>query len=304
MTKTYAELLQQVNITLPPDLQQLLLQAWQVRRENFAPVLNVARPTDTESISVTGTNCALHCAHCNGHYLGAMTPLTSLAEPADLKGTSCLISGGCTAAGKVPVLPALPKLAALKGRHRYNFHVGLVSAEEITALAPLADVVSFDFVGDDATIHETLKLDKQVDDYVRCYKELRRSCRQVVPHICIGLHGGKLGGEEKALALLKKLGLEQLIFIVLRPTPGTEYAHVSPPDLEQVARLFCKARLTLPRIPLTLGCMRPGGVYRQTLDQLALLCGLNSIVQPAPAAVRLAAALQLQVHATRECCAF
>lgn len=304
MLRTYAEVLTQINISLPPDLQQLMLQAWQVRRENFAPVLTVARPTDTESISVTGASCALHCAHCNGHYLGAMTPLASLSEPTDLKGTSCLISGGCTTAGKVPVLPALAKLAALKGRHRYNFHVGLISAEEITALAPLADVVSFDFVGDDATIRETLKLHKQVADYVRCYQELRRFCRQVVPHICIGLHGGKLGGEEKALALLKKLGLDQLIFIVLRPTPGTEYAHVNPPDLEQVARLFCTARLSLPHTPLTLGCMRPGGTYRQTLDKLALACGLNGIVQPAPAAVHMAADLKLQVQATSECCAF
>jgi uncharacterized radical SAM superfamily protein len=64
----------------------------------------------------------------------------------------------------------LTKLAALKGRHRYNFHVGLVSEEEIKALAPLADVVSFDFVGDDATIRETLKLHKQVADYVNCYQ--------------------------------------------------------------------------------------------------------------------------------------
>ena len=117
-------------------------------------------------------------------------------------------------------------------------------------------------------------------------------------------NGGKLGGEENALALLKKLGLDQLIFIVLRPTPGTEYAHVNPPDLEQVARLFCTARLSLPHTPLTLGCMRPGGTYRQTLDKLALACGLNGIVQPAPDAVHMAADLELQVQATSECCAF
>lgn len=304
MLKTYAEVLQQVNISLPPDLLQLMLQAWQVRRENFAPVLTVTRPTDTESISVTGTSCALHCAHCDGHYLGAMTPLASLSEPTDIKGTSCLITGGCTTTGKVPVLPALVKLAALKGRRRYNFHVGLVSEEEIKALAPLADVVSFDFVGDDATIRETLKLHKQVKDYVCCYQRLRRFCRQVVPHICIGLHGGKLSGEEHALSLLKELGLDQLIFIVLRPTPGTEYAHVTPPDLEQVARLFCTARLALPHTPLTLGCMRPGGAYRQTLDKLALACGLNGIVQPVPTAVQMAADLELQVQSTSECCAF
>ncbi|MCH4157821.1 MAG: hypothetical protein LKF34_04380 [Acidaminococcaceae bacterium] len=304
MSHTPTEFLHQVNMHLPAELLAQMQQAWLVRQENFAPTLVVSRPTDTESISVTGSSCALHCAHCNGHYLGAMTPLAALTEPADLHGRSCLISGGCTPEGKVPVAAALTKLAALKGNHRYNFHVGLVSEEEIKALAPLADVVSFDFVGDDVTIRETLKLHKQVADYVNCYRLLRRYCRKVVPHICIGLHGGKLSGEAQALALLQQEGLSQLVFIVLRPTPGTEYAHVQPPDLAQVARFFCTARLALPKTPLILGCMRPGGSYRQTLDLLALACGLNGIVQPAPAAVHMATDWNLKIQATKECCAF
>ena len=43
---------------------------------------------------------------------------------------------------------------------------------------------------------------------------------------------------------------------------------------------------------------------RQTLDKLALACGLNGIVQPVPTAVQMAADLELQVQATGECCAF
>lgn len=296
------EFLAQLNLTIPADLLSLIQQAWQVRRENFAPVLFVSRPTATESISVTGAHCSLHCAHCNGHYLGAMTPLASLSEPQDIHGQSCLISGGCTTRGNVPVLPALKKLAALKGSRRYNFHVGLTSAAEIKALAPLADVVSFDFVGDDATIAETLKLNKHVADYVECYHQLRRYCRKVVPHICIGLRGGRLSGETKALSLLKQEGVTQLVFIVLRPTIGTEYAQVTPPALPEVAQLLCRARLALPQVPITLGCMRPGGLYRQTLDQLALACGVNGIVQPAAAAVKLATASGFRTQVSPECC--
>ncbi len=289
---------------LSSDLAQLLSRAWQVRIENFDPVLKTARPYATESISVTGSSCALKCAHCGGHYLNAMTPLASLSGPEAIRGKSCLISGGCTSEGKVPVHPFLKKLAALKGRRRFNFHVGLISKEEMQAIAPLADVVSFDFLGDETTIRQTLKLSKTVDDYRQCYHLLRQYCRKVVPHICLGLKGGQWAGETHALDLLAQEGLNELVFIVLRPTPGTEYAKVEPPAWPQVVRFLAQARIRLPQVQLQLGCMRPGGPYRRTLDPLAVACGLNGIVQPHPAAVELAQKLGLTIYKTEECCAF
>lgn len=128
--------------------------------------------------------CALKCAHCGGHYLSKMTPLSGLEKTEDIKGASCLISGGCDLSGKVAVMDKLTKLAQLKGEHRYNFHVGLLSEEEIKAVAPLADVVSFDFLGDDLTIKETLKLNKTVEDYLACYR-LLKYCTHVAPHISV-----------------------------------------------------------------------------------------------------------------------
>ena len=113
-----------------------LTAAWQIRHQNFAPELLVARPQDTESISVTGAACALKCAHCGGHYLSKMTPLSGLEKTEDIKGASCLISGGCDLNGKVAVMDKLDKLAKLKGDHRYNFHVGLLSEEEIKISFP------------------------------------------------------------------------------------------------------------------------------------------------------------------------
>jgi len=280
----------------------LLETAWQLRRQNFAPELHIYHPVKTLSISVTGASCALKCAHCGGHYLSAMTSLKDLHTPEDIKAQSCLISGGCTTEGKVPVSGYLEKLARLKGPRRYNFHVGLLSEGEIKALAPLADTVSFDFLGADSTIQKTLKLHKTVADYQRCYELLRRYCTHVAPHICLGLEAGRLVGEDRALELLAEAGLEQLVFIVLRPTAGTEYAKVCPPPVEEVAAFLAKARLRLQKIPLTLGCMRPGGVYRQQLDVLAVEAGLNGIVQPAAPALTIARQKGLTLKEHQECC--
>jgi uncharacterized radical SAM superfamily protein len=300
-----------MKITLPvatkdfsSSLLALMEKAWESRLNNFTKVLYVSRPTLTESISVTGHTCALNCKHCRGHYLSSMTSLETLHAPADIHGKSCLISGGCTPEGKVPILPALKKLAALKEKHRYLFHVGLVSEEEIKAFAPLADAVSFDFVGDDETIKETLKLSKTVADYVTCFKTLRKYCQHVIPHICIGLKGGHLAGERNTVDILARENVERLIFIVLRPTPHTDYANVNPPSLAEIAQLLAETRLKLPRTPLYLGCMRPGGNYRTDLDLIALACGLNGIVQPSPAVLQEAERVGLALHSSEECCAF
>lgn len=279
------------------------VDAWQIRRQNFAPILFVSRPQKTESISVTGSFCALKCAHCGGHYLSQMTDLSSLQRTEDIKGTSCLISGGCDLNGKVQVLPHLKALKNLKGTHRYNFHVGLVSEEEIKAIAPLADVVSFDFLGDAATIKDTLKLHKTVEDYAKCYSLLRTHCQHVAPHICIGLHGGEIRGEYEAVKTLKKIGLEKLIFIVFIPTKGTEYAESQPPKLAEVIAFLSWARQELPTIPLIMGCMRPGGKYRRQLDEAAIECGINGIVQPVSSAIKKAQELGLIMEENKECCA-
>lgn len=277
--------------------------AWQIRQQNFAPELFVAKPQQTESISVTGAACALQCAHCGGHYLSKMTPLEALQVEEDIKGTSCLISGGCDLTGKVNVMDKLEQLSRIKGDRRYNFHVGLLEEEEIKRLAPLADVVSFDFLGDNRTIRETLKLEnKSVEDYIKCYRLLRKYCKQVAPHICVGLHGGQLSGEREAVRRLAEEGLERLIFIVFMPTKNTEYESCRPPEVEEVTALLAETRALLPNIPLTLGCMRPPGNYRAELDLAAVENGINGIVQPTPKALERAQELGLSIKNTWECC--
>jgi len=277
-----------------------LQTAWQVRQAHFPPQIIFANPADTAVISLTGTWCALNCAHCGRHYLRHMTPIGAV-NPQELAAPSCLISGGCDKEGRVPVMAHLEQVAALRPGRRLNWHVGLIGEEEAQAIAPYVDVVSFDFVGDDRTIHEVYGLDKSVADYEASYRILRRYAT-VFPHLTVGLRGGELGHELPALERLAALGGDGLVVLVFIPTPGTRYADREPPPVSAVVDILVEARHRFPDKPLYLGCMRPGGQYRRALDPLAVQAGVNVIVNPVREAAEVAASLGLQIVHTRECC--
>ncbi len=277
-----------------------LEEAWQIRQANFPPEIEFVYPLDTALISLTGPHCDLDCAHCGGYYLQHMAPVWR----ADVGGaTSCLISGGCDASGRVPVTRYLEQIKAIRQGRKMNWHVGLIEEADLLAIAPYIDVVSFDFVGDDETIREVYGLDRTVADYMRTYQMLRRYTR-VIPHITIGLRGGTIGHEYPAMEKLQELGVDGLVFIVLIPTPGTRYADRQPPSIEAVVNILAEARLRFPDKPLYLGCMRPHGRYRAELDPLAVRAGVNRIVSPAREAKQLAKELNLVIVQSWECCVF
>lgn len=273
-------------------------EAWSVRAKHFRSQISFTHPNRTLAISLTGKHCALHCAHCNGHYLRGMVDIRN-ADATDM--TSCLISGGCDRFGKVPVTAHLAQIRALRPGRLLNWHVGMIAEDDMRAIAPYADIISFDFVGDDETIREVYGLDYTAEAYLREYEMLRRYAK-VVPHLTVGLRGGQLSGEYQALHQLKTVGLDALVLLVFMPTPGTHYAHCSPPSLDKVADLLLTARVTLPTTPMYLGCMRPGGRYRRELDALAVRAGVNKIVNPAPSAIQEAKDLLLTIQWESECC--
>jgi biotin synthase len=225
-------------------------------------------------------------------------------SPDDLRLTdarSLLISGGCDRWGRVPVTTHLDTIRALRHGRRLNWHVGLIQEQDLQAISELVDVVSFDLVGDDATISEVYGFDATVDDYRSTYRLLRQHV-SVIPHITIGLRGGKISGERQALHFLEREGADAIVFIIFIPTPNTLYADRRPPPVEEVARILAEARLAFPTTPLLLGCMRPGGLYRQEIDPLAVRVGINHIVKPNPAALALAEELGLEILESTECC--
>jgi lipoyl synthase len=281
-------------------LQTELDAAWRVRQAHFPSRITFAYPVDTALISLTGDHCDLQCAHCGGQYLHHMQPVWK-ARVDDA--TSALISGGCDPDGRVPVMQYLDSIRQIRPGRRLNWHVGLIDKDEMQAIAPYVDVISFDVVGDTETIREVYGLNKTPADYAAAYTMLRRHAR-VVPHITIGLRGGQIGHERGAMDMLAQAGLDALVFIVLIPTPGTRYADCSPPDVDEVALLLAEARQRFPTIPLQLGCMRPRRAYRAQLDPLAVQAGANIIVSPAREGRAKAAELGLEVVKTRECCVF
>ncbi|MGC7870379.1 radical SAM protein [Desulfosporosinus sp. SYSU MS00001] len=288
------------------DGLSLIQQAWMVRRRNFNDEIFFDFPTQTESITLTGHSCALNCAHCGGHYLKGMSSVEEIQIRGALNQSypfrSALISGGCTREGKVPFPEHLEFLRGLKRNVRLNFHVGLLSNEEVPLLKDLADVISFDFVADRETIREVYGLEFGPEDYRRVFLALQ-DVLPVMPHVTLGLKGGEWQGEEAALEVLSELDIRGLIFNVFIPTPGTRYADRRPLPVEEVVDFLAKARIRFSKIPLVLGCMRPKGKYRQVLDEAAVDLGLNRLVMPTPGARRRAEELGLKVIRGEECCA-
>lgn len=284
-------------------LEALLESAWDLRLSAFGRDIEWVSPVRTAVLSVTGKSCALACAHCGGRYLEHMLPVQRWRELDASNVKSCLVSGGCNARGRVPVTDHLGIVAELASRWPLNLHLGLASDEDVARIARFSPIVSFDLLVDDATIRDVYGLDVPGEEFIASYEMLRRHVR-VVPHICIGIRGGRIAGETDALRALVRSGADAIIFIVFTPTPSTRYAACSPPEPEEAARIVAAARVMFPTTPLYLGCMRPKGAYRDALDSLALRAGINRIVSPSRRAREEAKALGLVATWREECCAF
>lgn len=285
------------------DLSAKMKTAFDIKLRNFGNEIEFAYPNQTLALSTTSNKCSLKCAHCNGHYLENMIPIEDYEEKVKSRNiTSFLLSGGCSYEGDVPINIHIQTIKELKEEgYRLNAHLGLMDKESIIELCKYLDIVSFDLVFDKETIKEVYKMDKSKEDYIKVYNTIKENT-EVAPHICIGLKGGKVKGEYEIIEYLQKNPPNKLTFIVLIPTKGTEYENVEPPKLEEVADVLCEARIGLPNTEINLGCMRPRGMYRKELDQLAIMCGVNRIVLPSKSAKNKAIDMNMTITECKECC--
>lgn len=298
---------------LDPVTDELVARAWETRLARRPREIRFDTLARTRAVSVTGPACGANCAHCGGHYLRAMlTPrearrLAGVGSEGDPESPvrSWLVSGGCDQTGQVPLLEEGDLLRELGRSGRLNVHAGLVrTRDEARAIARQATAISFDFVVDTPTIEDVYGFPGITgDDFIRSYKLLAAETR-VLPHVLIGLWGGRVRGELAALRELASLGAGGVVLLVLIPTRGSRFGSVDPPPLSEVARVMAEARLLLPEAPVQLGCMRPKGRYRAALDVLAVRSGVDRIAVPTPAARREAEALGLRPVWSSECCIF
>jgi len=230
------------------------------------------------SISVTGNRCGLSCPHCDGRFLEGMV---SISKPNELfefalkleksGGTGFLLSGGCTKDGKVPIENFLTALSKIKDATQLsiNVHTGLPTGEMVEGLINAeVDAISYDMIGSKETIEKVYGLDATPKDYKEGYLMLKNAGLEVAPHITVGLNGGELDGEFKAIEILentKKIVLNSLI-------PNDFGKTVSKKDFFSVMEHVDQST------DIILGCMRERG--RHDMEIKALKLGAKGIVLP------------------------
>ena len=258
-------------------------------------------PNHTKAVSITGSSCSLSCSHCKGHYLKHMEDLWGPSHGSRGNITSYLISGGCDNEGAVPLAKHLKEIKELSENYKVIAHTGLINKDDIESIFPYLDAASFNMIGDDLTISEIYNLDKSASDFIRCYDNLKKKVK-TFPHITIGLHKGDILGEYDAIDLLAKQGCKALVFNVIIPTLGTEFHKVKPPSPDNVIEVTTYARQRMKATKIIIGCMRPGGKYREKLDEMLVEMGIDRIVMPGPSARKKAISDELKIEERWECC--
>lgn len=299
-----------------------------IRRDNFpgrisfhAPGLkrystseyDVQNAAEFVSISVTGSACALKCEHCEMQVLHGMNDLTQsecslfelCAELAGRGARGVLISGGSDAHGRVPLLPHMPDLIRVRRELGLviRVHPGLPDEPTCRGLGQVGiDGAMVDIIGHRDTIRDVYHLGLTPDDYDAVLGRLVRHGVPTVPHIILGLHFGKMLGEEVALEIIARHEPDILVLVVLMPLGGTAMAGVVPPPLSEIGAFFENARTRLPTTPIMLGCARPLGEMKVAIDRLAVDTGLNGIAYPAEGIVGYAQQRGLEPEFVNACC--
>lgn len=265
------------------------------------------------SINVTGMSCALSCDHCKMQVLRGMDDLSQfdgslfqLCERLAARGArGVLISGGADAVGRVPLLAHVPDLVRVRRELGLVIRVHPGLPDEATS-AGLAEVgiegAMVDIIGHEDTIRDVYHLDTPVEEYAAVLERLERHAVPTVPHIILGLHYGRMLGEERALAMIERHSPKLLVLVVLMPLNGTSMANVQPPSLEEIGAFFARSRRALPRTPIMLGCARPLGEIKAHIDRLAIDAGLNGIAYPADGIVGYAESRGLRPTFINACC--
>jgi uncharacterized radical SAM superfamily protein len=264
------------------------------------------------AVSITGRDCGRRCGHCGGRLLETMLPATTPEELLvlgrrlwDQGQAGMLLSGGGDETGRLPwaaLLPAIAELRACTGL-TITAHVGRVDAALARALkAAGVSQALVDVVGHTATAREVLRLADGLAGQTETLQACTEAGLEVIPHVIVGLHYGRLLGEGRALEMVAEMSPSRVVFVVFMPIRGSALAWAEPPVPSEVARLLACARRVLPTASHHLGCARPRGRHRRELDPLAVAAGINALALCSDEALARAAELGVAVSHHDTCC--
>ncbi len=266
------------------------------------------------AFSITGGACALNCDHCQAKILEPMIPATSPAELdrkvrdlvllKDLRGF--LLSGGSNRRNEVPYdryYPVLEKLKRDFPHLRIAVHSALLDERRARLMQDSGvDVAMMDVIGAQETIRDVYHLDRTVADFEGTLSALSATSMDVVPHVVIGLHYGRLLGEQNALDIISRYKVAALILVVVTPIYAPADRPFATISTDDVARVLVAARQRINHAPVQLGCVRPAGRHKLITDAYAVMAGFDGIAYPAEGIVALARAIGRPVEQEHACC--
>jgi len=274
------------------DLEPFFQLAQNITRRNFGNILKIYNPTAKfPAISITGSNCALECEHCNKKYLKGMKQILNnkdlelfLKDLHNKNGVGALISGGSEIDGSVPLYNFLDTIKKVKEETNLiiNTHTGLLKEETAKKLAEAnVDIISFDINMDEEVVRDIYHLDIDLDEYKKAIDLLKKYDLYIVPHICVGLHYGKLNKEIESLKFIKEnLGQPSLIVVIVLIPPKNSEINFETLEPEVIAKVIAITRFIFPQTEISLGCMRPRGNIKVEVEKNALKAGVTRIEIP------------------------
>ncbi|HET9403570.1 MAG TPA: radical SAM protein, partial [Burkholderiales bacterium] len=175
------------------------------------------------AFSVTAAGCALMCDHCQAKILEPMIPSTNppmldrkvreMIVRDGLQGF--LLSGGSNRRNEIryePYFPVIEKLKRDFPHLKVAIHSALLDERRARGMeAAGVDTAMMDVIGARETISEVYHLERPVEDFEATLAALCSTSMEVVPHIVIGLHYGRLLGEANALDIISRHRVHSLV---------------------------------------------------------------------------------------------
>ncbi len=265
------------------------------------------------AFSVTAGACALDCDHCQAKILEPMIPATTpemldskvrdLVLLQDLQGF--LLSGGSNRRNEIKYEKYYPVIEKLKGDFphlKIALHSALLDERRARLMESAGvDTAMMDVIGAEETIREVYHLERSVDDFEATLAALCATRMEVVPHIVIGLHYGRLLGEANALDICARHGIHSLVLVVVMPFYARSGMFVTP-SAHDVGHIFLEARQRLANKPVLLGCARPPGMHKRVVDAYAVMAGLDGIAFPAEGVIGVCESIGRPFEQQHACC--